>query len=129
MVGLGLISLIGFSLLRPKNSVVYQPKLKYAADGKSPPKMARGFLSWVKPLAQTTEDTLMQTIGLDAVCFLRFLKMMRDMLGAISLVAMAALFPIDIVYNIRNVRDYNAFSMITIQVSFPAAPSFRSVRS
>lgn len=116
MAGLGFLSLLGFSLLRPKNSVIYQPKLKYAADGKAPPKMARGFLSWIKPLAQTTEDTLMDTIGLDAVCFLRFLKMMRNMLGAISIIAIAGLFPVDIIYNIRFVRDYNGFSMITIQV-------------
>lgn len=33
----------------------------------------------IKPLLTTNEASLMETIGLDAVCFLRFLAMGRNM--------------------------------------------------
>jgi hypothetical protein len=42
----GTISLAAFSLLRPTNSVVYQPKAKYSEDGKRPPKLDKGLFSW-----------------------------------------------------------------------------------
>lgn len=93
----GLVAIIAFSILRPNNSVVYQPKSKYSEDDKRPPKVEKGFFAWcvfprrvgqaeradaeyrVKPLLNTKEEALMVTVGLDAVCFMRFLRMCRNM--------------------------------------------------
>lgn len=46
MAGVGSAALLGFSALRPNNSVVYQPRAKYSEDGRKPPVIAKGFFSW-----------------------------------------------------------------------------------
>jgi len=75
MVGVGLAALCAFSVLRPNNSVVYQPKVKYASDEKRPPKIGKGLFDWVNPVFRTTEQEMLSTIGLDSVTYLRFLRM------------------------------------------------------
>jgi calcium permeable stress-gated cation channel len=70
----------------------------------------------------------MSTIGLDAVCFLRFLRMCRNMYVVVTLIAInppvdpvsfgysflvtaaltcAVLIPINVIYNLRNVSASN----------------------
>lgn len=46
MSAVGLGALLLFSFMRPKNSVVYQPRVKYSEDGKQPPKIDKGVFSW-----------------------------------------------------------------------------------
>jgi hypothetical protein len=46
MAVVGTIAITVFSVLRPNNSVVYQPKVKYSEDDKRPPKLEKGYLSW-----------------------------------------------------------------------------------
>lgn len=46
MAVLGAGAIAAFSILRPNNSVVYQPKVKYSEDEKRPPKLEKGLLSW-----------------------------------------------------------------------------------
>ena len=45
MTAAGLVALIAFSILRPNNSVIYQPKSKYSEDDKRPPKVEKGFFA------------------------------------------------------------------------------------
>jgi hypothetical protein len=78
MAAVSLGALVAFSILRPTNSLIYQPKVKYAADEKRPPKIGKGLLDWIQPVWHTKEAEMMDTIGLDAVCYLRFLRMMRN---------------------------------------------------
>ncbi|KAM0747717.1 DUF221-domain-containing protein [Meredithblackwellia eburnea MCA 4105] len=120
MTAVGSSALILFSVLRPKNSVIYQPKVKYSEDGKRPPTIARGTFSWVKPILTTHESTLMDNVGLDAVAFLRFLKMGRNMFLAVAALSCAVLIPVNLVYNLNDKKASNKDSrtyltMITIQ--------------
>lgn len=78
MAAVGLACLCAFSILRPNNSVVYQPKLKYATDEKRPPKIGKGLFDWVAPVLQVSEAEMMKLIGLDAVAYLRFVRMCRN---------------------------------------------------
>ena len=71
---------LGFSLLRPRNSVVYAPKLKYADEKHAPPRIGKGLFAWISPVLKMKEPELVEKIGLDAVVFLRFTRMCRDML-------------------------------------------------
>lgn len=79
--------------------------------------MADGFFSWVSPLVHTKEPELVDKIGLDAVAFLRFLRLMRWLFLGISLLSCAVLLPLDIVWNAKNVTssNRNALSSLTIQ--------------
>lgn len=78
MAAVGVACLCAFSVLRPNNSVVYQPKVKYATDEKRPPKIGKGLFDWVAPVLQVGEQEMMRLIGLDAVAYLRFLRMCRN---------------------------------------------------
>ena len=46
MAVIGIAAVTAFSLLRPNNSVVYQPKVKYSEDDRKPPKLDKSFLAW-----------------------------------------------------------------------------------
>ncbi|BGP43319.1 hypothetical protein JCM10450v2_007469 [Rhodotorula kratochvilovae] len=116
MVGVGLAALCAFSILRPNNSVVYQPKVKYAADEKRPPKIGKGLLDWVAPVLKTGEQDMLATIGLDSVTYLRFLRMCRNMFLCIAALTCAILIPINVTYNLKYVNsgDRNYLLMLTM---------------
>jgi hypothetical protein len=78
MAAISLGALCAFSILRPTNSLIYQPKVKYATDEKRPPKIGKGWFDWVAPVWHTKEAEIMEKSGLDAVAYLRFLRMMRN---------------------------------------------------
>lgn len=46
MAVVGIVAITAFSLLRPNNSVIYQPKVKYSEDDRRPPKLDKGLLAW-----------------------------------------------------------------------------------
>lgn len=94
-------TILAFSILRPKNKIVYMPRYKYSHESKRPPKLDDGLLSWLTPLAKVTEDELIIKIGLDAVVFLRFLRMCRWMCSSLALLACTILIPSDLYYNLK----------------------------
>ncbi|GAA5853364.1 hypothetical protein JCM9279_005766 [Rhodotorula babjevae] len=116
MIGVGLTALCAFSVLRPNNSVVYQPKVKYASDEKRPPKIGKGLFDWVNPVFRTTEQEMLSTIGLDSVTYLRFLRMCTYMFLVIAALTCAILIPIDVTYNLKYVDsgDRNYLLMLTL---------------
>ncbi|KAK0548806.1 hypothetical protein OC845_003425 [Tilletia horrida] len=92
-----------FQLLRPNNKHVYAPKLKHAvSDDKVPPKLDDGFFSWLPPMFRYHEKELLPIIGLDAVTFLRFLRMCRYLTTALGIGMAVVLIPINIAYNAKN---------------------------
>ncbi|KAG8742312.1 hypothetical protein FRC10_001670 [Ceratobasidium sp. 414] len=100
--GISFVTILAFNILRPRNRVVYEPKVKYHEGNKAPPKISSGFFSWVSPLIHTKEPELLDKIGLDAVTFL---------------LCCLGLGPVDIFYNLKNVASgkRNTLSMFTIE--------------
>lgn len=96
--------LLLFQIMRPSNRIVYEPKLKYADGRPSCPPMGINPFGWLPPLWRMKENDLLPIIGLDAVAYLRFVRMMRWCLTAIGLVMCAVLIPIDVMYNVDD-RD------------------------
>ncbi|KAI8836718.1 hypothetical protein BJ741DRAFT_181995 [Chytriomyces cf. hyalinus JEL632] len=66
--------IVGFSLLRPANKVVYQPRLKFASDEKKPPPLGATPTAWVAPIMSEDSAKGLSKLGLDAVIFLKFVK-------------------------------------------------------
>ena len=97
--------------------IVYEPKVKYHVGDKKPPKISDGMFGWLPPLIHTKEAELLDKVGLDAVAFLRFLRMVRWLFTAVAILACGILLPINIVYNLKNISSDNrdALSMMTIQ--------------
>ncbi|CEP11064.1 hypothetical protein [Parasitella parasitica] len=82
-VGTAIAVMIGFSILRPRHTLVYAPKSKFATKEHQPPVIeSRGWFSW---------------IGCDAVLYIRFVRLLRKMLFYMSIIGIGALIPIYIV--------------------------------
>ncbi|KAI5458708.1 hypothetical protein BGZ63DRAFT_362848 [Mariannaea sp. PMI_226] len=87
---------IVFSLLRPYNQAVYAPKLKHADEKHAPPPLGRAPWAWIATVWSTKEETLIQTIGMDATVFLRFIRMCRNMFLTLCVTGIGILLPINI---------------------------------
>ena len=85
-----------FSLVRPRHRLVYAPKTKHADEAHAPPPIGSGILSWIKPVTSAKEPDLMNRIGLDAVIFLRFARMLRNIFLAFGVVGLAVMLPVNV---------------------------------
>ena len=94
---------LGFSLLRPYNSVVYAPKVKHADRKHAPPPIGNGLFAWFAPVAMTKEQEVVDKVGLDAAVFLRFTRMCRNMLVILSVVGCGILIPVHILMADKNI--------------------------
>ncbi|KAK3943278.1 protein OSCA1 [Diplogelasinospora grovesii] len=94
-VGITAAFAICFSFLRPYNSVVYAPKLKHADEKHAPPPLGKGVFAWIGPLWKTTEQDLVNLVGMDAAIFMRFTRMCRDMLLVLSVLGCCILIPVN----------------------------------
>ncbi|KAL8716240.1 MAG: hypothetical protein Q9220_000145 [cf. Caloplaca sp. 1 TL-2023] len=84
---------LAFSLMRPRNTIVYAPKIKYADEKHAPPRIGKGLFDWVGPVTRSKEPLLVEKTGLDAAIFLRFTRMLRNMFLTLSIVGVAILIP------------------------------------
>ncbi|KAI0343669.1 DUF221-domain-containing protein [Trametopsis cervina] len=111
------ITILFFNILRPRNKIVYEPKVKYHEGDKQPPRISDSLLGWISPLLHTKEPVLVDKIGLDAAVFLRFLRMMRWLFTSIACLTCVALIPINVVDSIKNVKvdKRDALSVMTIR--------------
>ena len=104
MTSVSFVTVIVFSLLRPRNKVVYSPKTKQDYESvKGLPILSDGFFSWVKPMFTMKESDLVDKIGLDAVTFIRFLRLLCEIFILTVVLCCGALIPVNIVYNIKNI--------------------------
>lgn len=119
-IGFTLLLALGFSLLRPYNSVVYSPKLKIADEKHAPPPMGKGMLAWVGPVLKTKEQDLVDLIGLDATVFLRVLRMCRNIFLVITALGCGILIPVNLSKG-RKFEGSNSVSKITPIATFGSA--------
>src|SRR5882762_3328028 len=99
--------------------IIYEPKVKYhEGEHKRPPVISDSLFGWIPPLIHTKEPELVEKIGLDAVAFLRFLRMSRSLFTCIAIVTCGALIPINITQTFKNTKskaEYDVLSMLTIR--------------
>lgn len=116
--GVAFVTIIGFNILRPRNKVIYEPKVKYhVGEKQKPPKISDGFFSWLSPLLHTKEPELLEKIGLDATTFLRFMRLMRWLFLGIALLLCSVVLPVNIVYSVKHVqpKKRDVLSIMTIR--------------
>ena len=82
---ISVVALLAFCIIRPLNGVVYAPKLRSGDTAKAPPPISKGFFAWVTPLMKTREVDLIDKLGLDAIIFLRFLRMLRSIFVCLTI--------------------------------------------
>ena len=121
-VGTMILITLAFSLLRPHNSVVYAPKLKYADDKHTPPRIGKGIFAWFWPVVSTKEAELVDKVGLDATIFLRFTKMCRNMFSLVTVIAVAILLPANVISSKKNKTNVgNSFLSLSTPLSLTGA--------
>lgn len=77
---------------------MYAPKLKHADEKHAPPPIGKEPWSWLTALWKTKEEALVHQIGMDAVVFLRFVRMCRNLFLVLSVLGVGILVPIHIKY-------------------------------
>ncbi|KAJ3326121.1 hypothetical protein HDU76_012989 [Blyttiomyces sp. JEL0837] len=82
-IAFGLI--IAFSILRPSNKVVYQPRLKFAPEEKRPQPIGPAPTAWIAPVLKADSSRAVKLLGLDAVMFLKFVKFLFHLFLILSL--------------------------------------------
>ncbi|KZT14472.1 hypothetical protein NEOLEDRAFT_503266, partial [Neolentinus lepideus HHB14362 ss-1] len=107
-----------FNILRPRNKVIYEPKVKYHTGAQKPPAISDSPLGWVSPILHYHEADLVDKIGLDAIAFLRFLRMLRWLFTAIAVLVCATLIPVNLTYNLKHYQNSSTtpdiLSMLTV---------------
>lgn len=94
-----------FSLLRPRHSVVYAPKMKYADEKHAPPAIGKGLFAWFAPVTKTKESQLVDKVGLDGTVFLRFIRMCRNIFLVLSVIGIAVLIPANTAGSYISIKD------------------------
>jgi hypothetical protein len=101
-LGISLLIFLGWCLIRPYNAVVYAPKLRHADEQHAPPQIEKGWFSWFRPLVKCHEPDLVNKIGLDAIIFLRFLRMCRTIFFFLGIIGCLVMIPVNITCNLKN---------------------------
>ncbi len=95
--GVATLFFLGFCLLRPRTNTVYAPRAKYADEKHAPPPLSKRMFSWFEPIKNVKEDELVEKVGLDAVVFLRFLRMTRNIFLVLTVIGCGILIPVNLV--------------------------------
>ncbi|KAK5464899.1 hypothetical protein LTS15_001462 [Exophiala xenobiotica] len=103
-----------FCFVRPRNTIVYAPRLKNADKDHAPPPLGKGLFSWVKPVNKASESFLMERIGMDAVIFLRVARMLRNIFLVLGLVGIAIMIPVNVTLGSKGASTgSSAFTVMT----------------
>ncbi|ORX55060.1 DUF221-domain-containing protein [Hesseltinella vesiculosa] len=94
---IAIVILMVFNILRPNNSTVYAPRYKYSNRTKKPPSIGPGLFSWFRVILQTSDDILLEKIGYDAVLFIGFIRMLRQLMLIMTIVGVCVLIPLNII--------------------------------
>ncbi|KAG0367716.1 hypothetical protein BGZ54_003394 [Gamsiella multidivaricata] len=116
-VALSLITLGAFCWLRPRNGVIYARKYKSSPQDKRAPRLEEGYFSWMRPVWSCPDEVLVEKIGLDAVVFIRFVRMCRQIFLAMAVIGCGALIPINIIFTLRAQRNMPTDQASTDKVS------------
>ncbi|KAF5348705.1 hypothetical protein D9758_006773 [Tetrapyrgos nigripes] len=109
-------TIVVFNILRPKNKVIYEPKVKYHVGDKPPPRISDSLFGWLPPLIHTKEPELLDKVGLDATTFLRFTRLMRWLFTGVTALTCLVLIPVNAAYNIRNVKSSRRDILSTLTI-------------
>lgn len=88
---------LAFCFLRPRNSRTYAPRAKHADEKHKPIPLGKKPLSWLSAVKDVKEEELVQKIGLDAVIFLRFMRMLRNIFFVVTVFGIGILVPVTVV--------------------------------
>lgn len=123
-LGFSLLLAAGFCFLRPRTNAVYAPRAKHADTKHAPPRLDTGYFSWIQPIKAVKEQDLVEKIGMDAVVFLRFLRMLRNILLAITLLGLTVILPVNRIQTTQGLDAGGITEFIRFTPQFSNGPIF-----
>ncbi|KAJ2413062.1 hypothetical protein GGI10_003299, partial [Coemansia sp. RSA 2530] len=96
------IFILLFSALRLRWPFIFSPRTRLTIT--APPFLSKRFFGWFLATMRTPETHILNTLGLDAVIFLRFYKMCMRLLLDIAFFSIAIIWPINIVWSKANLN-------------------------
>jgi calcium permeable stress-gated cation channel len=113
-IGFSALLALLFCFVRPRHTLVYAPKTKHSDEQHAPPPMGKGLFSWIGPVAKAKENVLVDKIGLDAVIFLRFARMLRNIFVALGLIGLLVMIPVNVTMRNKGISGgVDAFAVMT----------------
>ncbi|KAL2398526.1 hypothetical protein ABEF93_000942 [Exophiala dermatitidis] len=113
-IGISAALALLFCFMRPRNTIVYAPKLKNSDKDHAPPPLGKGLFSWVKPVTSANEPFLVAKIGMDAVIFLRFTRMLRNIFVVLGFLGLVLMIPVNVGLGNKAVsRGSSGFAIMT----------------
>ncbi|KXN71193.1 DUF221-domain-containing protein [Conidiobolus coronatus NRRL 28638] len=109
-VGLGVFSILLFSLLRKRFPQVFQPRSKLETN--PPPKLGQGFFGWIVPIYKISQAQVLRHVGLDAVIFLRFFLLCFKIFAVCAVYGLLVLVPLSAFGAEKPLKDKDAFYSI-----------------
>lgn len=107
-LGISALIFLAWCLVRPYHSVVYAPKLRHADSKHAPPPVGKGYFSWLAPLVKCHEDDLINMgMGLDAVIFLRFMRLCRTLFFCLGILGCIIMIPVNVTCNKKHIQNAN----------------------
>ncbi|KAJ2001591.1 hypothetical protein GGI04_003676 [Coemansia thaxteri] len=97
-----LIIILLFSALRLRWPYIFSPRTRLTIT--APPFLSKRFFGWFLATMRTPETHILNTLGLDAVIFLRFYKMCMRLLLDIAFFSLVIIWPINIVWSKTNLN-------------------------
>ncbi|KAF2192555.1 hypothetical protein K469DRAFT_731063 [Zopfia rhizophila CBS 207.26] len=82
--------------IRPRNPNVYAPRAKHADEKHALLPMSRKPFGWFRAIKGVKEQELVEKIGLEAVMFLRFLRMLRNIFIVLTIFGCGILIHVDV---------------------------------
>lgn len=81
--------------------------------------MGKGPFAWIKPVIKAKEEMLVDKLGMDAVVFLRFTRMLRNIFCILGVIGVAIMIPVNISTGTKAIQDKsNVFAIMTPLYTF-----------
>lgn len=114
--------LVGFCLLRKRLRSIYEPRtfIRASDGGTQAPTSTNGLISWILPVFKTRNTIIMETLGLDAYFFLRFIVFAMILCGAIGIPFIITLLPVHLKGKREGVNGLDRISLLNVADSQPS---------
>ncbi|KAI9625359.1 hypothetical protein H4Q26_016383 [Puccinia striiformis f. sp. tritici PST-130] len=95
-LAIGSLAFLTFCYSRARSSLTFAPRTHLSSFSPHPVHLKSGFFAWILPTLKTSEHTILQIVGLDAVVLLYFFKLGFFYFLTCTIFAFAFLVPINI---------------------------------
>ncbi|CAG8601306.1 4076_t:CDS:2, partial [Gigaspora rosea] len=86
---------IVFDLIRKKSARIFEPRTYIIPKEKQSPPVPNGFLKWVVPTLKTSDEKLIDRVGLDGYMFLRVILAFMKLFTAFSVIGIGVILPLN----------------------------------